>query len=630
MKRKHYSGILTGLLSVLLSVSLFAQLTDPGSSGFKKYKPHYQYGKYKLMNTAIKCKVGKISETSGQQPAKPTNPYVMKAATPNEALIGNTKYDLQSNASMQNRIWLWDDATLSATWTMGFDNPDFPDRGTGYNYYDGSAWGDAPTARIENTRTGWPMIAKFGASGELIVTHNGTSGLEITTRPQKGTGSWTQALFTGPTAAPELSWPRVVTNGPNKNTIHLFAVTTPVVNGGVLYNGQDAALVYSRSQDGGLTWDIKNVSMPETGIDYYLGLGGDTYSFAEPKGDTLALVVGDKWFDTFLLKSNDNGTTWTKTMIYQYPIPFYDEGSTIINDTIWVNDATMSVQLDKNGMANVFFGLMRVNNPDTTDSEFNYWPFTDGIAYWKEGMPAFTNLNTDTLYEQGHLVGWVQDVNGNDTVYDEMKPMPKYAFSLTSMPALTIDKQGDFYLLMSSEMEDHNNDLQNFRHILARRMDHATGEWGDFFDLDDNLIHNFHECIFPSISPTSDNFIHYVYQADDEPGLAVQGDEDPYNDNFIYYGKVYKPGFVGINEQPSLVNAISQNFPNPCIGKTQVNVSLNKAAELSMVVTDMLGNTVLRINKGAVAQGIHTFTLNVAHLTAGIYFYTVMANNEKT
>ncbi|HNQ83383.1 MAG TPA: hypothetical protein PKM34_07050, partial [Bacteroidales bacterium] len=75
-------------------------------------------------------------------------------AAPIETLIGTTKYDLMTNSMIQNRLYLHADNTIGAVWTMGLGTePAFSDRGTGYNYYDGAQWGDAPTVRIEPERT---------------------------------------------------------------------------------------------------------------------------------------------------------------------------------------------------------------------------------------------------------------------------------------------------------------------------------------------------------------------------------------------------------------------------------------------------------------------------------------------
>ena len=70
-------------------------------------------------------------------------------------VIGTTYYDLQTNTSMQSRMYLYDDGFIGGTFTYGTNYPGFPERGTGYNNYDGANWGAYPTQRIENDRTGW-------------------------------------------------------------------------------------------------------------------------------------------------------------------------------------------------------------------------------------------------------------------------------------------------------------------------------------------------------------------------------------------------------------------------------------------------------------------------------------------
>ena len=73
--------------------------------------------------------------------SKEVNSYAMSKQALTEKIIGVTKYDLQSNGSCQNRVYRFSDGTIGAAWTMGSINPGFSDRGTGYNYFDGTNWG---------------------------------------------------------------------------------------------------------------------------------------------------------------------------------------------------------------------------------------------------------------------------------------------------------------------------------------------------------------------------------------------------------------------------------------------------------------------------------------------------------
>ncbi len=163
----------------------------------------------------------------------PTIPSYKADFTPEEEIIGNTFYDLQSNTSSQNRFHVYPDGTMAGTFTFGLDFPNFSgDRGTAYNYYDGSAWGPYPTERIESLRTGWPSYAPYGENGELVVSHDfGAGSLIILTRDQKGTGTWTEDVFPGPNSTP-ISWNRTTTSGINNSVIQTLSLTWPEANAG--------------------------------------------------------------------------------------------------------------------------------------------------------------------------------------------------------------------------------------------------------------------------------------------------------------------------------------------------------------------------------------------------------------
>jgi len=63
----------------------------------------------------------------------------------------------------------------------------------------------------------------------------------------------------------------------------------------------DGALVYSRSTDAGATWDIENALLDGMTSDEYFAFASDDYTWAEPKGDVVAFVVGSSWQDMFLM-----------------------------------------------------------------------------------------------------------------------------------------------------------------------------------------------------------------------------------------------------------------------------------------------------------------------------------------
>ena len=83
---------------------------------------------------------------------------------------------------------------------------------------------------------------------------------------------------------------------------------------GLLYQGINGALLYSRSQDGGETWDIQNQILPGMDSSLYHEFTTDAYAFAEPRDSIIAFVIGSWEHDCFLMKSTNFGETFQKTL----------------------------------------------------------------------------------------------------------------------------------------------------------------------------------------------------------------------------------------------------------------------------------------------------------------------------
>lgn len=593
--------------------------------GFAQQPAKYVASRFK--NVALKVSATKAAQQKTGILEKWANPTVKSSLTVSETVIGNTWFDFQTNGSIPQRIIEYNDGTIGASWAFGLTNPNYDDRGTGYNYFNTTTWNTPPTVRVEDVKTGYPCYAPWGASGEIIVSHTNTnSGLKIAKRTVKGSGNWILTTKTGPAGHLNILWPRVTTSGTNNQYIHIIALTAPKANGGTLFNGQDGSLVYSRSNDGGNTWSINNIVLPDTDSTFYTGLHSDSYAFAKPVGNNLAFVYGNIWTDIFLLKSADNGDTWTKTVIFQHPYPKFLESTTLVTDTPFVCDNFLSIALDNTGKAYVFFGIQRVTNDVLNDSSFSLFPFTDGLAYWKEGQVAFTSLNPSDINATGNLVGWTKDVNGNDTVMEFVSSPANYFSSVTSMPTATIDQVNNkIYVFFTSVVEGLHNGFQNYRHIYLKRSDDLGATWTDFGDVTGDAVHNTDECIYPSVSPTSDQFYcHLIYQKDHQPGLSYDGDMDPAGDNSIVYMKYAKLG-VGIPEQGSNITHVTQNYPNPFNGITHIGVELAKACKLSLEVTNTLGQKVFSIPAFQGNQGGNMLTIDASTFRTGLYFYTVKA-----
>ena len=553
-----------------------------------------------------------------------------------EAVIGTTYYDLQTNTSMQNRLYMYPDGTAAGVFTFGMDHPNFAnDRGTGYNYYDGSAWGAYPTEKIEDTRCGWPAYAPLGENGEIVVTHSGNIdiGLLFNKRVEKGTGDWTQFTFQGPDGH-DLLWPRIVTGGVDHSVIHLIAITTPEGNGGTLYEGLDGAVLYSRSSDGGATWDIENLLFDELSSEIYSSWDGDTYEI-QAKGDVVAFLIGDSWRDLVLMKSTDGGETFEKTIIWDNLYKDWSTGT--VTDTFYCVDGAKSLTFDNNDMVHVAFGINRALSIDGTAQ--SWFPGVDGLGYWNENRPTFSN-NKHSLNPYNHpdselednysLIGWAQDYNGNGELEILWDNIALYYIGLSSQPQIHVDEQNKVFIGYSSVTETFDDGVQTFRHLWMRTSPDLGTTWGDFHHLTSDLIHIFDENVFPSIASYSDDAVYLTWQTDDQPGLAVRGDEDPYGENFIRFMKIYKADVVGVKETKNILSQtdVSQNFPNPFNENSTVVVNLSEKADLSLEVINITGQKVYELKTRNGSVGANILTIDGSNLTSGVYFYTVKAGDS--
>ena len=563
------------------------------------------------------------------------NPVVASKSTLADPVLMMSVYDLQTNSSVENRLYYYPaDGTMGGIATMAHLET-FTDRGTGYNYFDGTTWGPQPAARIETVRTGWPSYAPWGANGEIVVAHqSGTTPLIISTRDTKGTGAWTQTELYPPTGASGMLWPRMVTNGTDHMNVHIICMTAPTGNGGVVWNDLDGALIYNRSLDGGTTWDGWELLDGMTSADF-VAFSGDSYTWAEPQGDILCFASGDNWYDQFIMKSTDNGTTWTKTVVWPCPFTFWTGGDT--TGAFYCADGSNTLAIDATGKVHLAFGLQRASG-DEAGGKF-WYPFTDGVVYWNEDMPAFPEMmDWDQLYTDGNMIGWV-----TDTMVWEAQPtqLAYYYNSMTSHPNLIIDDVGDIYCVWDqvTTLLDINDYM--LRHIYGRASLDGGTTWHDIIHLTNDFLYTWSECVFPYVAKNSPGTmftggeISLIMQEDPEAGLEFYGSQGAQgqiaitqNNQIVLTAQKILFGPVAVNEEEAMPFEVSQNYPNPVNGQTTIDVKLSQRGDLSLEICSVVGQRIMEIRKGDVNAGNHTFRVDCTNLSKGIYFYTVKVNNS--
>jgi len=413
----------------------------------------------------------------------------------------------------------------------------------------------------------------------------------------------------------------------------LLYLSRPVIWGGSLYQGLNGALLYSRSSDGGQTWDYQHVVIEGMTSEGNYGFMPSTYEWAASKGDNIAFLVGDNWSDFFLMKSDDGGDTWTKIIIWEHPYPNFD--FSFITDTLYCPDGAHHLAFDSDHKIHVVFGITRAFYDG-----FNryYEPAVDGIGYWNEDLPVFSSdinalcpypdCENSELTEDLTLIGWSQDLNGNGQI-DLTGSLMNYSVGLSSQPQIVIDEMDRLYVVYSSVTESYDNGLANYRHLWARGS-WDEGAWGNFTDLTGDLIHAFDECVYPSVSSTTDENIYLVYQVDGIPGIDALG-AHPTTDNDIILMRIPKADLIPVGIRKRTNNPeglfVSQNFPNPFGSITQVEVEVARNCIADMEVTDLAGRLMYHF-KANLVRGRNLLKINASGLAPGNYFYTISGNSS--
>ena len=88
--------------------------------------------------------------------------------------------------------------------------------------------------------------------------------------------------------------------------------------------------------------------------------------------------------------------------------------------------------------------------------------------------------------------------------------------------------------------------------------------------------------------------------------------------------------WIGTNDPKTVASAfsVSSNYPNPYTGKTSVDVTLAKASDVTIEISNAVGQVISTENYKNLHSGVNTLTINGSSLSKGLYFYTVRAGSE--
>ncbi len=551
-----------------------------------------------------------------------------------EEVIGTSLYDLQTNSAVQPRFIVHPNGSISAAWTMSLDGTStFVDRGTGYNFYDGTDWGSEPSERLEDERTGWPSFISLPGGGEAYICHTSGGDSYFAKRDVAGTGAWANSTVTDGTNTLSNVWHRMTVGGASGNSLHVIGAENIGTDADPEYY-----IRYSRSTDLGATWDLVNVEIPSIADTLFGTTSGDSYSIVS-KGDEVSFICGGGSKDVVLMSSTDNGSTWTKNILWDFPIDDFENTSDLVDSTVvtendfgayYTADGSYNLTYDQTGELHAFFGGYLFSNVDTNDVDVtNFSPAVGDLLHWKSSYGYVTN-GTATIdgsnlgFSQLDTVAFVLDQNGDDAITGDIA---NYFLSLTSLPFTHVTDDGDMYLTYSSIIDTLSEDQdaagapynKNQRHQWIIRSTDNGVNWSTpqdltrFYAIDDNPLV---ETVFGNVA-FDNNTVYVMYQRDETPGLHVRGEEHTAEPNDIVVASFLKDD-LDILFVEETNKGIFNVAPNPSFGTTTVN--FEEGHENGTVrVINSLGQTVY----AETAEGTQ-LTINTGSFKAGMYIVNVV------
>ncbi len=565
--------------------------------------------------------------------------------------LGETYYDLQTNASPGRRVVLHADGTVSAVWTASADDAtNFPNRGSGYNYFDGSSWLGLRNDKIEGTqRSGWPNIMELSNGKESIIAHeSNTGGFIRSVNSAVGSTSWSSSgAILDDVTVPNVNrvpiWSRAVASNGYVHVISNYWISESTNVPAVIINGVTSPTTYSRSSDDGETWEVEHAILPGYDSTLYPSGGGDNYAM-DSRDSIVAIVIGGLGDPISLWKSTDNGMTFTYTDVDKLPFkgPRMSEELTLSGDTLDTNDGSLDVLIDNDGNVHVFwgFGLITGGVTDAGDTTFFFFPGQATIRHWKEGdtEPRVCGGTID-MDGDGGLTITSETINALDATGNVPSGLLSAArtgtTSITTMPSASVDADGNLYMVYSSAIETSIHFLNaNFRDILVSFSDDGGATWfGPQNITQDRNTEN----TFPCVAKRTNDFLHLIFQQDNIPGTFLQNNANgthPSEVNEIKYAAVPVAAIlnneIGQNTlgeekitKKAEVFLVSQNQPNPFFGSTEVLVYLQSGAPMNLTVTDVMGKVVNQGSLGVLPAGNNVISIDGNGLQAGIYFYTL-------
>jgi hypothetical protein len=572
--------------------------------------------------------------------------------------LDTTIYDLQSNASMGRRIKVYPDGRISAVWTHGLnESRNYPDRGTGYNHFNGNEWVVNNVSRLEDTRSGWPNLGTFGSGSnqyEFTLTHiagddqEGTGGYVFSQNNEVGNTNFTNEVRQ---AGDGPIWWRTATAGDNLYMLGTYSGNSDL-GGDTVKQGIRFPTVFYRSTDRGQTFEDSNILLPGY-ADTSERLFGSADGYAiDAQDSVVAAVISEGNRSLTLWKSTDSGKTWKEQVIRELDIsteryrnglwgldtvPNPDGPGQAISIADTTNDGSVSTVIDETGTVHVTWGNRAAGRDDTTQQTgvFSFLLGPNVIQYW--------NDEDEKIVNAGDAPTITSSPSGQTTNYTTGQNAAPYNTAASSRPSIAFSNKDTLFIVYEAAVNNTVRINNDYRDLYVVYSTDGGSSWSEALNIT-QTADNGGESAFASVNKEIVNDkLHLIWQEDVFPGVSVgrESTQNTVSDNSILYASVSTDDILSdslisqasdttsdSDSTSSVFNRRSSDngqlsvYPNPVQSNDVVKaeLSLQNPANVEYKVVNTVGQVQFRKELGKVAAGKRHFRIDNLDLSKGVYF----------
>lgn len=351
---------------------------------------------------------------------------------------------------------------------------------------------------------------------------------------------------------------------------------------------------------------------------YIVVLGNDWVCDLEPQDSSIGIII---------YKSTDSGNSWNK--LHSPDINLLDP--VLLNGGYAYQTGTqLDLGLDGNDHLHIVLPIIPFQPGNTVYLAYNYGSYgifdvstTDDYHYTAclivKPMTLFGmfgtqgNTTTDPEIDEDNRAQFSRSWDGSKIFYTWFDTDTSLFPGLNNFPdarCIGRDLDGDLWTAENNLTE-------------------ATGTFADGSSLFGNVSY------YTINDGTNENIPLVVNNLSSQPNGTANAVSFYYEGcnaitNYVNTGNCLDiTGFLGI-DNPSRNSAfnVSSNYPNPFNGNTTVDVTLANGSDVTIEISNALGQVVRTMTYKNLTAGLHPLTIDGSALSKGLYFYTVKAGSD--